>query len=739
MYSLKASQLKMVFSLALLGIFFSMILAGASGFTARNVDAAVDSTSNIAPAGDTQTASSASITVDVDKVRFGIGEIVHIFGKAYSNSTNPWTGKMIIELRNSNNDVVYKTSLFPVNGTYRADIQNTLQLGKYIVNVSLDNTNESSWTSFETVSYWDMWAFYSIIGGILCIGSLAAIHSIGVRNIRLIEVANFVLFSGIVLSVLLTIFFADIDLGPNSPIGLVLQHPVDGQGRVSSNIFGLPQSSAQWIVNVGGNQRNNYQDGIAIPVYVVVFGLIGGYLRFLYEIATNRRNQILKEFKRIENEVERMPDSMFEFRELSVPKQIANWFTKRFTRYMDHEIKAVKINPALRKEIGLDEKGEYDDEAVKVAIIRKQLLVSLRRDEMYREKHKFYFYHTIKDLSLLFLAPVLTIVVWFLLAQAGIQGENSRIGGQTGIFILAVASFTVGFITPELVQTLIRFSTRLLELMSRRQTPEELESKSLVIYIVDKPANIPLGAEVAIKIKIINKKSGEIVPGAKVTGIILSPSNVAYLKLPQKLSNLDGDVEYIWIISKDSQVGTYLVNLNAEIEGYESASAHFNFTVLEPEQPESGKGTRARPSLKSTNRSSVGMKQTQTQTLPSLDTSFTASNSRSSVGIKQTLPALDATLTLSNELISAGMKQTLEVSVFGFHGQFPDITVNGEIIYPSGLGVILQETKTDENGIIAYNWIIDNNSGTGLCIVKIYLSKDGYFDKELETQYEIIP
>jgi hypothetical protein len=115
-------------------------------------------------------------------------------------------------------------------------------------------------------------------------------------------------------------------------------------------------------------------------------------------------------------------------------------------------------------------------------------------------------------------------------------------------------------------------------------------------------------------------------------------------------------------------------------------------------------------------------------------------NNRSSVGLKQiqTLPTLDATITISNDMISAGMKQTLEVSVVGFHSAPPDVTVNGEIIYPSGLGVVLQETRTDDNGVVSYNWFIDNNAGTGSCMVKIYLSKDGYFDKELETQYEII-
>lgn len=95
------------------------------------------------------------------------------------------------------------------------------------------------------------------------------------------------------------------------------------------------------------------------------------------------------------------------------------------------------------------------------------------------------------------------------------------------------------------------------------------------------------------------------------------------------------------------------------------------------------------------------------------DAKFAISNTRTSVGMKQTLPALEGTLTLSNEAISVGRKQTLEVSVFSFHGNIPNVTVNGEIIYPSGLGVILQEVKTDMDGIVSYNWFIDNNTGTG--------------------------
>ena len=473
---------------------------------------------------------------------------------------------------------------------------------------------------------------------------------------------------------------------------------------------------------------------MAIPLYVVVFGVIGGYLRILYEAATSKRSQTSTEFKEIENEVDRMPDSLFEFREPSLLKHLSNWAGKYFTKNMTHEIKAVKINPSLRRELGLDEKKEYDDDTIKTAIIQRQILISLRLDEMYRGKHRLFLYRTMMDIALLFLAPIFSIVAWFLLAQAGIQGEATGTHGQTGIFFLAAISFLVGFVTNEIIQTLMRFSNGILQGISRQRIPPA-ETKSIAIYISEKPTNAPVGAEAAIKARIINKKTGEIVSGAKITGLVMNPSNVVYVRLPQKLSNLDGDVEYSLNIFNDTPLGTYLISLNAEAEGYESGSAQFNFTVVESEQLELARATRTKSNLK-TGRSPT-LK--QAQTLPSLDMA-SGHNNRSSVGLKQiqTLQTLDAIITISNDKISAGMKQTLEVAVVGFHSELPDVTVNGEIIYPSGLGVVLQETRTDDNGVVSYNWFIDNNTGSGSCMVKIYLSKDGYFDKELETQYEII-
>jgi hypothetical protein len=61
---------------------------------------------------------------------------------------------------------------------------------------------------------------------------------------------------------------------------------------------------------------------------------------------------------------------------------------------------------------------------------------------------------------LLLLAPLLAIAVWFLLLQIGLQQQNIS-SGQTGIFILAVISFSVGLITQEVVQRLTDFAKKL--------------------------------------------------------------------------------------------------------------------------------------------------------------------------------------------------------------------------------------------------------------------------------------
>ncbi len=158
-------------------------------------------------------------------------------------------------------------------------------------------------------------------------------------------------------------------------------------------------SFAEWTLNVGGNQISNYTQGISIPIYVLVFGFIGGYLRYLYKTARLKTiNSPLREIRLDGNNARVILDN---------DKEIY-----RFTVKKDDGTKIYQ-NLSWRS---------------------------------------WLFYQSLEDLSLLFLAPLLAVAVWFLLVQAG----------TSGIYTLALASFTIGLVTYEVIRALLRFIRRVL-------------------------------------------------------------------------------------------------------------------------------------------------------------------------------------------------------------------------------------------------------------------------------------
>jgi hypothetical protein len=45
------------------------------------------------------------------------------------------------------------------------------------------------------------------------------------------------------------------------------------------------------VLNIGGIAANNYLYGVQVPVSVIIFGIGGGYLRFLYYTSTKERQK----------------------------------------------------------------------------------------------------------------------------------------------------------------------------------------------------------------------------------------------------------------------------------------------------------------------------------------------------------------------------------------------------------------------------------------------------------------
>jgi hypothetical protein len=101
--------------------------------------------------------------------------------------------------------------------------------------------------------------------------------ALGINNYALSEILRFICISGIIISVVLFFSFIDEPIGGNGPVGLVKQ-PMNSTAL----------STYQWIINIGGTiagpaDTEPYKTGIQIPIYVVIFGIVGGYLRYLYK------------------------------------------------------------------------------------------------------------------------------------------------------------------------------------------------------------------------------------------------------------------------------------------------------------------------------------------------------------------------------------------------------------------------------------------------------------------------
>ncbi|HEY7572082.1 MAG TPA: hypothetical protein VH796_12010 [Nitrososphaeraceae archaeon] len=89
---------------------------------------------------------------------------------------------------------------------------------------------------------------------------------------------RFLCISVMVFSMAVVFYFVTEELGTGSPLGLI-KRPLTNSS-ITSLIPGA--SGEQWVINIGGVPENKYMFGLQIPVYVFVFGLVGGYIRYLY-------------------------------------------------------------------------------------------------------------------------------------------------------------------------------------------------------------------------------------------------------------------------------------------------------------------------------------------------------------------------------------------------------------------------------------------------------------------------
>jgi hypothetical protein len=105
-----------------------------------------------------------------------------------------------------------------------------------------------------------------------------------------IEIASsvrFLFISALVWSIVFAFVFTEVEIGTQSPFGLVLRHNLNPYGG-ELDVHGKPL--IDWGINIGGSWENNFSSGLIIPVYVFILGLIGGYLRYLTKAMSKEIN-----------------------------------------------------------------------------------------------------------------------------------------------------------------------------------------------------------------------------------------------------------------------------------------------------------------------------------------------------------------------------------------------------------------------------------------------------------------
>jgi hypothetical protein len=330
--------------------------------------------------------SGPSISISTDLRKYIVGDGVAINGHASDSNGCAFNQPVYLEVLRDK-DKIYTSTILPYVADYYESTSMSLgggyfldsgvnadKPGVYTVNALVngpDGTRYIAATSqFEVKEIFDTRPAYMLYVGLAFFGGLAFILSKEIKNAALTETLRFICLSGIAFSIIAALLLTDVQIGTYSPVGLVVSEADNEGGCRESVSTESTESIKEWMINFGGQPPYYCGSGIQVPVNIIVFGIAGGYLRYL-------------------------------------------WDTAR---------------------------------------LRQKIHDEMKNESQHKVSRTWLFYVSLHDLALFILSPLLAVVVWFVLSESG----------ATGLFTIAAVSFTVGLVTEEIIQTLIRFTTSVL-------------------------------------------------------------------------------------------------------------------------------------------------------------------------------------------------------------------------------------------------------------------------------------
>jgi len=249
------------------------------------------------------------IYLHTDNERYLTGSKIIVSGKVFDQCGSSLITPVTIEVFTTNDtkppfvDQLTEKNLFlqqsrlSDSGEFRQVID-IREASPYIIKATItdQNVTESSFLPIQIRGFAGSGVGIGIYAEIFFIACLLTLIYAQLRHgwsIPSIEPFRFGLLT--LCSVIPIIIFmsADVQLGQDSPFGFVIKHfeePIkeitferltEATGTVEVSQEENIVSRFEWVINVGGTSVDNYNTGIQIPVFVLIFGLIGGYLRYL--------------------------------------------------------------------------------------------------------------------------------------------------------------------------------------------------------------------------------------------------------------------------------------------------------------------------------------------------------------------------------------------------------------------------------------------------------------------------
>lgn len=327
----------------------------------------------------------------------------------------------------------------------------------YVISATTQN-GKAAFVRFEVVNPLLTIQYLMLILGFGCFGGLIlVILKSGKINFASGEILRFVLISGIVVSPIIGLLFSDSELGINSPISLIIK-PENKKGETNTDAIW----KNQWFIAVGGLKIDNYMSGILIPFYVIIFGLAGGYLRYLYNtsiklwhldpssdvVASDMRLPLFNWTK--------TPVDLHEldnFKSFLIKSLHADWITEGSVKKEDNRLVAISKDQTISIII-----EAFESDKIAIVKVGDDYYTTLRLEKQNGDlsvyqtigRTTWSFYQSLSDLALLLLSPLLAIAAWFILTR----------GGDIDKYIVALVSFTVGLATNSIISTLTDFATQ---------------------------------------------------------------------------------------------------------------------------------------------------------------------------------------------------------------------------------------------------------------------------------------